>query len=1298
MAASSAVTTGDIATAAQYNNLRTDVLDSSSSHTHAGTSNTGVKVNSNNLQGTVLASTVVTSSLTTVGTIATGVWQGTDVGVAYGGTGVSTLTDGGVLLGSGASAITAMAVLADSEMIVGDGTTDPVAESGATLRTSIGVGTGDSPQFTDLTLTDDLTLNSDSSVFKMGDDDGFSITHDGDLGATIAGSPITITAAEASTWSTSSGVLTIDGDDGIILQTTGSGGVTISEATRINVDAGSIATPDASTGLTLVNSSATGDGVQLSLISGNAGYGQIWFGDVNDENRGRFNYKQDTDTFGWSTATAASMYLSGGISPTLQLGSAATADSTVYFDTNTTPDYHIGWDAGANSLALGAGSAPGTTPFLRIFGTGVQPYNMLVGGTGTSSGASTYAVGVAFSPIVTSHSGDSANVSLVSMGSQISGANSLVTGGNTSVAATLYLKEPNISTSHTITSAATLYIEDAPTEGASSADYALWVDDGTSRFDGFVEVGAVGAGTMTQTTGVRAANSGSTGNNAFMGIQSGNAGISYLLMGDNDNDDIGFIAYDQANDRFRFATNAAYSMDISGGATAVLTIGSAAAADTAIVFDGNAVDWHIGLDDGNDTLTLGQGSAVGTTPRMVFQATGNHYAATTIGGAYTSGGDSTVGIGLQLSLAITGHAGDEDYLTQMLAGTWAGGSLTTGRTVTNAATVTITEPNLSEAGGAITNGASLWIPNAPTEATNNYALFVDAGVSRFDGDVDLNASGTLLNVGNAGGDWLSNSLTIGSGTGNTLYGSTTSSANGFLILSSSDTADNGLTAVLGGHDNTAGSGGAVFVYGEAHSSGVGDVSIRGSNGTNKGKIDFYTSGSKRLEVEDGGEFMFQNNGIYDVGSAYNQWATGSFIHSDSGNTAMYIQSYSTTATQTSFLALDKSNNGTEGTHTALTADDVMGAILFRASNGSAFEAGGKIHAEATETWSGSAMGTKLVFSTTDNTTTTIDERVTIAHDGNVGIGSTAPDSPLHINVADENLPLVKLEADMGSSNNRTLTIHTPATDSATEPFRINTNNALSFEIDGTERIDLDSGGVTNFYGTVHMRNNSIIDVGNAGNEWTARQFKLENEYSGGKNQIILRNDSADASSSAELQIGIDGGNTSSDAFINIFRTTSTNIYWSLGLDNSNSQAFVISNNNGLGTNDALRITNATPPVTTYNTTHPTGTFDYVCDSCGRHEAEQFECCGKVEWHDDVLDFRAMALRQPEGIDYMEKVGVIERTLDNEGNPEVFTVLGKDFEFAMSAAFQNRQRMDAQFDEMKGLINRLEKELEEVRNG
>ena len=93
------------------------------------------------------------TAITVLGTVATGTWQATDVGVAYGGTGASTLTDGGVLLGSGSGAISALAVLSDSQMIVGDGSGDPVAESGATLRTSIGVGTGDSLTFTGLTVS-----------------------------------------------------------------------------------------------------------------------------------------------------------------------------------------------------------------------------------------------------------------------------------------------------------------------------------------------------------------------------------------------------------------------------------------------------------------------------------------------------------------------------------------------------------------------------------------------------------------------------------------------------------------------------------------------------------------------------------------------------------------------------------------------------------------------------------------------------------------------------------------------------------------------------------------------------------------------------------------------------------------------------------------------------------------------------------------------------------------------------------------------------------------------------------------
>jgi hypothetical protein len=58
------------------------------------------------------------------------------------------------------------------------------------------------------------------------------------------------------------------------------------------------------------------------------------------------------------------------------------------------------------------------------------------------------------------------------------------------------------------------------------------------------------------------------------------------------------------------------------GTTPTLTIGDAGAEDAKIVFDGNAQDFHIGLDDSTDSLTIGLGSALGTTSHMVIDATG----------------------------------------------------------------------------------------------------------------------------------------------------------------------------------------------------------------------------------------------------------------------------------------------------------------------------------------------------------------------------------------------------------------------------------------------------------------------------------------------------------------------------------------------------------------------------------------------------------------------------------------------------------------------------------------------------
>jgi hypothetical protein len=92
---------------------------------------------------------------------------------------------------------------------------------------------------------------------------------------------------------------------------------------------------------------------------------------------------------------------------------------------------------------------------------------------------------------------------------------------------------------------------------------------------------------------------------------------------------------------------------IIGGTDPKLIIGDAGTEDTMLVFDGNAADFRIGIDDGTDTLEIGLGAAHGTTPIIKIDSSTNcqvmHNSAVADGeysgdlAMFTAGEDLTVG-------------------------------------------------------------------------------------------------------------------------------------------------------------------------------------------------------------------------------------------------------------------------------------------------------------------------------------------------------------------------------------------------------------------------------------------------------------------------------------------------------------------------------------------------------------------------------------------------------------------------------------------------------------------------------
>jgi len=107
-----------------------------------------------------------------------------------------------------------------------------------------------------------------------------------------------------------------------------------------------------------------------------------------------------------------------------------------------------------------------------------------------------------------------------------------------------------------------------------------------------------------------------------------NAGANLLALGLTSGSMVGVLSEMASaikrihgGDTFAKAAAGEFHTDITlKGTTPTLTIGDAGAEDTAIVFDGNAKDFYVGLDDTDDKLKIGLGNAVGTTPNITLNS------------------------------------------------------------------------------------------------------------------------------------------------------------------------------------------------------------------------------------------------------------------------------------------------------------------------------------------------------------------------------------------------------------------------------------------------------------------------------------------------------------------------------------------------------------------------------------------------------------------------------------------------------------------------------------------------------
>ena len=164
-------------------------------------------------------------------------------------------------------------------------------------------------------------------------------------------------------------------------------------------------------------------------------------------------------------------------------------------------------------------------------------------------------------------------------------------------------------------------------------------------------------------------------------------------------------------------------------------------------------------------------------------------------------------------------------------------------------------------------------------------------------------------------------------------------------------------------------------------------------------LQFGTAGNQKLEINASGQVAIGGiTPIYD-------------LHVGSAAGGHYFQRYASDASPPT-LCLDKSRHDTIGSHTIVADNDVLGAIIFKGSDGSAFRNAAVIRCDVDGTPGSSDMPGELLFQVTPDGSATAATAMTISPDktvtlaGNLVVsGTTTTIDSTTLTVDDKNIEL-----------------------------------------------------------------------------------------------------------------------------------------------------------------------------------------------------------------------------------------------------------------------------------------------------